>query len=379
MKVTIYALHLGFGGVEKYVSNIANMLSEKHEVRIVSTYKMKDEPAFYLKPDVEVEYLITDLKPNREEFHNAIKQKNIPAIIREGYKSIKVLILKKKLNIRSIKECNDDAIISTRNFHNYLIGKYADSNIVKIATEHNHHNDNEKYINDVINSCRGFDYFLPVSKELCDFYKDKMDEINVKTRYIRYGLDEGIISQKPVHDTDDIIYVGRLSKEKGVYELLDVFNSVLIKKNGVKLHIVGDGAEAEEMKNRVSELNINDKVVFHGFRNKEYIYELLTHCAVYLMTSYTESFGIVLLEAMSCGIPCVAYDSAQGAKEIIKNDYNGYLIENRNKEFITDKIITIIENKEIFYHLSENALKTADLFTYENTKKGWLSLLDEIN
>ena len=61
MKISIYALHLGFGGVEKYVITLANMLADAHDVEIISTYKMQDKPAFYVRPEVKIQYLIEEL------------------------------------------------------------------------------------------------------------------------------------------------------------------------------------------------------------------------------------------------------------------------------------------------------------------------------
>ena len=380
MRITIYALHLGFGGVEKYVSNIANMLSEKHEVRIISTYRMNDKPAFYIKPEVHIEYLIENLKPNQEEFKSAIKEKNIKNIFAEGFRALKILRLKKKRNIESIKKCNSDVIISTRTFHNFLIGKYADKSIIKITSEHNHHNNNDKYINEVVNSCKGFDFFLPISKELCDFYNDRMKTEGVETKYIRYCHDQDIPAiKKPEFKSKDLIYIGRLSQEKGVYELLDVFKDIYKSDRNVKLHIVGDGSEANGMKNKTEEYGISQNVVFHGFQNKEYIYNLLPECSLYVMTSFTESFGIVLLESMSCGIPCIAYDSAQGAHEIIEDGVNGYLIKDRNHKHMVEKINTIISSEDELHRLSQGAYNTADTFSYENTKENWLDFMEKLD
>lgn len=83
MKVTIFALHLGVGGVEKYVATIANMLSEKHQVQIISTYKTTEKPAFYINDKVAVQYLIP-YGPNGAEFKIAIKRKNFCGFLRKG-------------------------------------------------------------------------------------------------------------------------------------------------------------------------------------------------------------------------------------------------------------------------------------------------------
>ena len=92
-----------------------------------------------------------------------------------------------------------------------------------------------------------------------------------------------------------------------------------IKVINAYLHIVGDGEEYKKIQAKIEYKNLENKVCMHGYMKKECIDELYAQCDVYLMTSYTESFGFVLLEAMACGIPCVAFDSAQGAKEIIEN------------------------------------------------------------
>ena len=111
---------------------------------------------------------------------------------------------------------------------------------------------------------------------------------------------------------------------------------------------------------------------------KEYIFKLLSECSLYVMTSYTESFGIVLLEAMACGIPCIAYTSAQGAKEIIENGANGYLIEGRNRNEMVDRINKLLASSNTLKQFSEQALKTTELFSYTHTKDEWLYFMSEI-
>lgn len=378
MKVSIYALHLGYGGVEKYVITLANMLADCHEVEIISTYKMQEETAFFVRPEVRIKYLIEELKPNREEFSKALKSKNPLSIIRQGWRSLKILYWKRHRNIVSLKNCHSDVIISTRVFHNHLIGKYVSDDIVKITGEHNYHNNDQKYIVSVLKSCRGFDYFIPISRELCDFYREPMKEIGVQTKYIRFCIDENPDSQAPEFKEKNLISVGRFSHEKGMVDLVRLFGRIHERDKSICLNIVGAGEEFETVSALVEEKGLKDSVILHGQQDKQYIYTLMHDMSLYVMTSYTESFGIVLLEAMSCGIPCLAYSSAQGAHEIIKNGCNGWLIDNRDEEKMTEKILELLADPEKLRDLSKNAYVTAEEFNYDNTKQAWLTLMEMI-
>ena len=90
---------------------------------------------------------------------------------------------------------------------------------------------------------------------------------------------------------------------------------------------------------------------------KEEIDKLLSKSSLYVMTSYTESFGIVLIEAMSYGIPCLAYTSAEGANDLIVNNQNGYLIENRDPDLMVEKLIELIDEPKKRQYLGKNGRK----------------------
>ena len=79
-KIVILALHLGTGGAEKVISNLANLLSENNDVEIISTYKLRNSPAFYISNKVTINYLTTNLEPNKQEIKNALKNFNLSVI-----------------------------------------------------------------------------------------------------------------------------------------------------------------------------------------------------------------------------------------------------------------------------------------------------------
>ena len=93
------------------------------------------------------------------------------------------------------------------------------------------------------------------------------------------------------------------------------------------------------------------------------------------MTSYTESFGIVLIEAMSYGIPCISFTSAEGANDLITNGENGFLIENRNFDGMIEKMSKLADNKKLRMELGKNARNFSFNYSSDSIKKDWLDLL----
>lgn len=375
-KITILALHLGYGGIEKCICELANDLVENYKVEIDVVYKLYEEPAFKLDKKVQVRYLTNNIKPNRIDFMYALKKFNIINIIREGIKSLRILYLRRTKTIEAIKNCNADVIISSRIFFNTLVGKYARNKIEKWGWEHNHHHGDKKYIKSLVQSCLNLDKLIVVSNDLKDYYTKlfKEKKLQCEVKYIPNYIDE-LPKDRSNLDLNKLISVGRLSPEKGFLDLIDVFKIVEMKRTGVSLDIVGDGVEQKAIFKKIVNNNLSGKVKLHGFRSKDYINELYQNAGMYLMTSKTESFGIVLIEAMSYGIPCLAYDSAEGAREIINNDGNGYLIKNRNEHDMADKILSIMNDPKLLNRLSENAIKTAKKYTKDNVIKLWYEML----
>ena len=372
-KIAILGLHLNFGGVEQAIINQANMLCDSYEVSLVISYKMSEKPAFYVNPKVKIVYLM-DLIPNKDEIKQAIKSFNIIKIIKEGFKSIKVLYLKRHTMIKYIKHSQDDILISSRISFTKLLNKYG-KNKVKIAEEHRHHNNDQKYINSLVKACSNIDYLVCVSKELTNFYKGLLK--NTKCIYIPNGLDYFPSSVSKLNNKD-LISVGRLSVEKGYSDLIDVFKLIYDVDKKFHLDIIGDGDEYGIISEKIKKYKLENSVTLHGFQNKEYINKLLEKSSLYLMCSFEESFGIVLIEAASFGVPQIAFSSAQGAKEIISNNKSGFLIENRNKEEMAKKVVELINNKDKLTSFGVESRKIAKIYSFDEVKKEWNNFINVI-
>lgn len=375
-KVSILSLHLGYGGIEKSIVTLANILCERYEVEIATCYKLYEKSAFDLDERVKIKYLNKNLVPNREAFKSALKNKRPIKTIKEGLLSLKVLYYRRKTMIDYIKNTKCDVIISTRDLFNFWVSDYAKDNTIKIGWEHNHFHDNYRYANNVSRSVKNMDYLVLVSSELQKFYAKELQNSNCMCIYIPNAIDK-IPSRKAPLNEKRLVSVGRLSKEKGYLDLLKIYQKLQKDIPDWHLDIIGDGAERETLEKYIAKNNLKEKVTLHGFQGKDYIDKIFQKSSIYLMTSYTESFGIVLIEAMSHGIPCIAFDSAEGAREIINSGANGYLIKNRNDDAMIMKIKDLIKNEEDRKKIGVNARKSVEKYTSDVVGEEWFTLIEE--
>lgn len=368
-RVTILALHLGCGEIERAITDLANSLVNDYLVEIVSTYKVCDKPINRLDRKVKVNYL-TELKPNSEELRDAIRKFRLISIFREGFKRIKILKLKKELMINYIKECDSDVIISTRNIHNKWLGLYGNSNSMKIGWEHNYNHKDDKYISNVIDSVSNLDCFVVVSK---DFYNLCKNNIKSKCFYI-----PNLVSKSLVHSDlkeKNLISVCRFPNDNGHLELIDVFSLVHMVYPDWKLYIVGNGMDKDKMIQKIRKYDLFDSVFLCGDLDNEHFGQFLSKSSVYITTSYFSPLGTDLLEAFSYGIPCVAFDSADDACELISNNWDGYLIKDHNYDEMAKRICHLIDKYPRRYIMGQNGLKKANKYSLEDVRNKWIKVI----
>ena len=126
-----------------------------------------------------------------------------------------------------------------------------------------------------------------------------------------------------------IIYVGRLSKVKGLDLLLKAFSIYIEKVPNSKLILVGDGEERTNLESNCKILGICDNVIFKGEIKHQNLPEILNCADIFVMTSYAEGLPNSLLEAMSCELPVIS-TNVGGVKELIQSNKNGIVLKNRD-------------------------------------------------
>ena len=168
-----------------------------------------------------------------------------------------------------------------------------------------------------------------------------------------------------------IVYVGRLSQEKGVMRLIRIWQRMEKNLPEYTLNIYGVGHMRDKMESFIQEHHLQ-RVVFKGYtRDVANIYSNADLC---LMTSETEGFGMVLIEAMYYGVPCVSFDCPISPKEIIADA--GFTIPCFDEEKYANEVVALLRNQKRLYDLQLRAVKRAKDFYIDKVMHLWIELLN---
>lgn len=206
-----------------------------------------------------------------------------------------------------------------------------------------------------------------MKKEIQKIYKRKVVIVpnGVDIRQFE-NLDKGKIRKelKISKQKKVILFVGRLHSIKGVKYLIQAIKIILNKDKNVKLLIVGDGDERKNLENLCKNLNLENHVTFVGEVSPEKVPKYMVASDIFVLPSLSESFGIVNIQAMYCGLPIVA-TNVGGIPENVIDQINGFLIEPRNEYQIAEKVILLLNNNELREKISENNKEKASNYSWE--------------
>lgn len=375
--VYIIALHLAYGGIEKAVSQVAGLLCEKYNVRILSVYNMPGAPAYEIDSRVKIEYLLSDT-PNRQELDYALKMHDLKNIIREGIKAARILINKKRAVIKAVKSIDNGIVITTRNEHNVLLSKYGRDGVLKIAQMHEDHRCRKNYFRDFRRRYKNIDIFMVLTPKL----KDEVSAImrgrsKARVEYVPNFADDIRSVTDPESRELTVISVGRLHPVKGFDRLIKCFSAVHATAPEWKLEIIGDGEEYHTLSELIKALGAEEYISLKGKYTPEEVNTALSRASLYAMTSYSEGFPFVLLEALTHELPIIAYDSRSSLAAMVRDGDNGYLLENGNEESFCNALKMLLTDKALLSRMSASSKNIAEEFRREELKKVWYRLLED--
>jgi glycosyltransferase involved in cell wall biosynthesis len=176
-----------------------------------------------------------------------------------------------------------------------------------------------------------------------------------------------------------VLFVGRLSEEKGVIPLIKAWRILLDwydDEGQLILEIIGDGPQRLECLRLVDALGLTDSVKIMGNINN--VQEHLMSGDIFVLPSYFEGLSNALLEAMACALPIVA-TRVSGNAEVIEDGFNGLLVGPDNPIQMAEKILLLLKEKELALRLGQNARMTVeDKFSLDRVVENYITLYKEL-
>lgn len=192
-----------------------------------------------------------------------------------------------------------------------------------------------------------------------------------KTSVIPNFVDQ---QQKAALNTKTILTIGWLINRKGM-DLIPFIAEIVFKKYpDWNWKIIGDGEQYNILIEQIRAKGLSQNLLVI-FPTSPYLMEEYLNTSIYVMTSRFECFPMVLLEAMSHGVPCVSYNCPTGPADIIKHQEDGLLVEAENIKGMAEAICRLIENEELRKKMGENAHRNVLRFSPENIFKLWDAVL----
>lgn len=214
------------------------------------------------------------------------------------------------------------------------------------------------------------DYFIANSSYIRKFII-KEGALPKRTYIIYNPIDHSIFSPKQnIQKEIDVLYIGRLSIEKGVEVLIKATR--FISENR-KILIIGDGP----LRNKLEILarNTSKNIQFLGWVDTEELIKFIIKSKILVVPSLSEPQGIVVIEAMACGIPVIGSNTG-GIPDMIEHGRNGWLVEPNNPEILGNTIESVLSNENLIESASKEALKTTVNFSIKKFDKEIPNLFD---
>lgn len=383
-KVLFKIRGLEFGGIERLIVDIVNNLKLDNKKIVLLTEKndnffkkqlLEDIEIIYIKPDRVVKYLeYIDKKKKRNVFYKVLYD------ILNRYKKYKFA---KNIN-NYIKDNNVNIFIDYIGESSKYISKIKVKN--KIYWRHGSITKYElEHKKKIIKYLKNYDKLVVICDEMKEQYNSIFPELSPKLERIYNFIDEEKIDEKikkeeelgkNLQKENYCISVGRLSDEKDYGTTIKAFK--LLKKKNIKekLYIIGDGDIKEKLKNMIKENNLEDQIFLLGAKENPYIY--MKYADLFIHSSRTEGFGLVIAEAMHIGIPVICSNFKVGAYELVGKENNGEIFEIGDYETLALKIEGLLKDEDKKKEYIIKSKKIVKKFYVENIMKEYKKFIENI-
>ncbi|MFI7875531.1 glycosyltransferase family 4 protein [Streptomyces salinarius] len=374
MKLTYLIYNaFGVGGTVRTVFNQANAMAERgHDVEIATMLRYHEEPPFPLDERVRVTALIDNRSgsyvdwdgyagPEDTSWHDRFPaglSKNVDSRRRIG------------AMIRFLKSLEDRIVVGTRPTINLVVAEYADPSLVRVVQEHAGLSTHKgEWLEAIEAAYVQMDALVCLTEADRSAYAKAFPEVRVER--IPNALHTLDVPRSNL-SRPQVVSAGRLDGNKGIDKLIEAFGLVVEAHPEWTLRIHGDGPELEALRKAIRTRHLYNHVFLMGPTRK--LDEELAKGSVFAMSSKSEGFGMVLLEAMNCGLPVVSFNCPVGPRELVTDGVDGLLVPERDVAALAEGISRLIEDEELRRRFSRAALQKAAEYGPDVVTKSWEDL-----
>ncbi len=366
------------GGIEHVTTVKANALAdiEGNDVWIVSFEKDRGEGLFAISEKVHVVYLSIS---NDEDAHRMNKLQLLYHIVKKKKEHKEALQA-------ALKAINPDIVISTgfaerkvlplipRRYRGVIIREQHFAKNWFQLLQTNLYGKIVSWLNDFID----YNFFIKKYDRVVTLTNED------KTRSWKNNPKVIVISnpntkphgQRSTLTSQKVITVGRLTRQKNHKSLIRSWRKVHQKHPDWTLEIWGDGEEKNQLQQQIEELNLRECVFLKGATND--VMSKMAETSVFVLSSLYEGLPLVVLEAMSCGLPVVSYACPCGPKDIITEGKDGYLVPPGDEESLAERICFLIEHEDIRREMGKEAAEKSKQYAIEPIIRQWMTLFSKL-
>lgn len=284
-----------------------------------------------------------------------------------------------------IRTVNPDIVISTDSFGKYFLPYLrAGKKQVFIREYHMYSKFSLMYpktlLERIFGWCRtAMDAFLIKKYDRFVLLTNEDKEINWRDNDKAIVIPNPIISNHSytsLLDNKTVSAVGRLCHQKNFELLIEAWSIVNSSHPDWKLDIYGEGPDKTHLTEIIHNLHLEDTITLQGYDNN--IFCQLASSSMLAVSSIYEGFPLVIIEAMSCGLPVISSDCPCGPKDIIANGKNGFLVPCGNTTTLAERICQLIEDSSLRDKMGKNALETSKKYTMDQIISIWMDLFKEL-
>ena len=363
------------GGTIRTTFNTASALADRHEVEIVSVLRRRDETQLELDPRVRLRAL-TDMRPDRRgRAAEWASQKPSRVFHRHDFRYKGFNVYSDVQLLRYLASVRGGVLVGTRPGLNLAIARFARRSVVRIGQDH-----------------MNLAGYRPQLRESIARYYPRLDLVTALTQgsaeeyadllggRSRVATMPNGVTSLGMHRADPsaqlVVAAGQLGKRKGFDRLLTAWARVAHEFPDWRVAIYGQGRWARRLRRLADELGVGDSVELAG--NSPRLPEEMAKASLFAMTSRREGFPMVLLEAMSVGLPVLAYDCPTGPRDIVSDGVDGYVVPDGDTEGLAASLAELMDDEDERRRLGTAAIDKAAEYDIAVIAARWEALFEEL-